>query len=267
LATYASRPGNLAFLADTFHLCNASSLLDPWNLQLWLGDGVLDLNTQSNDPACTEKYCNLETKCQALLNYSAVHNATAMETIAWMTEEIRQQNEREYRECVELDFEKTVRMIADPERGRGWRSWLWQTCTEFGFYQTCELGSQCPFAQGLHPLEQDLAICDIAFGVRSWNIARNIGATNLWTGGWRLTSSNILSVTGTADPWSELAITSSCRDDVYRVVNASHHYWTHPVLPTDDQEVQAARRVIFETVRKWLLPDDPESIVSSFIAK
>jgi hypothetical protein len=262
LATCASNPSNFAYLADKFHLCNASSLLDPWNVQMWLGDGVFDLNTQSNDPACTEKYCNLETKCQALISYSAIHNATALETIIWMTEELRQRNGKDD-ECVELDFEKTVREIADPERGRGWRSWLWQTCTEFGFYQTCELGSQCPFAQGLHPLEQDFMICEIAFGVRSRNIAKNIGATNLWTGGWRMTTSNILSVTGTADPWSELAITSSCRHDVHRVVNASHHYWTHPLLPSDDQEVQKARLVIFETVRKWLLLDEPETMVSS----
>merc|ERR1711972_940889 len=31
--------------------------------------------------------------------------------------------------------------------------WGYQTCTEFGFYQTCEVGSDCFFTQGLVSFE------------------------------------------------------------------------------------------------------------------
>ena len=134
---------------------------------------------------------------------------------------------------------------------------------EFGFYQSCERDSTCPYARGWHPLSQDLELCAAAFGVAPREVvARAVQAANEWSGGWRLASSttNILSVTGTMDPWSELAIThknsenSSSSSLVYEVPGASHHFWTHPVRPTDDPRVMAAREHIYRTVAgDWLM--------------
>jgi hypothetical protein len=46
------------------------------------------------------------------------------------------------------------------------RSWPYQTCTEWGFYQTCELGSRCPFTQGYNNLTQSVAMCQLMFGIK-----------------------------------------------------------------------------------------------------
>ena len=44
-------------------------------------------------------------------------------------------------------------------------SWPWQTCSEFGFYQTCEVGSRCPFAKGYVTLDESMAFCVPRAGV------------------------------------------------------------------------------------------------------
>ncbi len=48
------------------------------------------------------------------------------------------------------------------------RSWIWQTCTEFGFYQTCDPKTQCPFTTSpwLSTAQSYLDICTEAFGIQ-----------------------------------------------------------------------------------------------------
>ena len=187
-----------------------------------------------------------------------------------------------------IDWNEILNYIADPQRGMmgGLRSWLWQTCTEFGFYQTCEKGSQCPYGRGYHPLEHDLEVCSYAFGVASEEVKANIQQTLEYYGDKELKGgSRIISVNGNVDPWSTLARTNYTRSDVrvenslvsenallpvYNVVGASHHFWTHPVKDTDSASVQDARTFIHETVLGWLfvaVDDDDFSSEAAFELK
>lgn len=263
LDTILWHPTNeLADLERDFQLCNVTSLLqDPRNIQIFVGDGVYGLNTQGNDPACSGYLCNIEQTCKAAVGYYENHatNRTdgkhAMETLGWLVREFNQHHQ-EPGYCLELDWKKTLAYMADPEQGQegGLRSWLWQTCTEFGFYQTCEYGSTCPFGQGWHPLSEDLEVCKVAFGVT--NVMEAVQATNEYYGGWKLPGSRILSVTGTVDPWTELSKTRTVDPillPVHTVPGASHHFWTHAVKESDSEEVQQAREAIYETTRAWLL--------------
>lgn len=271
-ATRSSSDGEaVARLARQFHLCNATALTsNVRNQQLWLGDGVLYFGTQENDPSCQDSpYCNIPKKCEALTaryeyemeqdENATIASATvaALAFLATYPSSIGMPED-----CVELDWEGTIQFIADPLRGQedGLRSWLWQTCTEFGFYQTCER-SGCPFAVGFHPLEQDLEVCERAFGVDALTVAKAVQATNEWSGGWRMDATRILSVTGTIDPWSEMAMQNPSRHYnvtalpvVYQVPGASHHFWTHPIRDTDGSAIEAARVLIFDTVHAWLFP-------------
>lgn len=49
--------------------------------------------------------------------------------------------------------------------------------------QTCEIGSRCPFTQGLHTLNLDLRICQEAFGIEAKHVRKQISYTNLYYGG------------------------------------------------------------------------------------
>jgi hypothetical protein len=179
-------------------------------------------------------------------------------------------------QCLELDWNAYLKYLATPTKSQeeGNRSWLWQTCTEFGYYQTCEGGdtSTCPFGKGFHPLQLDFEICEAAFGINATTVRKNVEESIEYYGGksFRPGTSRILSVNGNVDPWSFLAR----RDDSttlsdpklpnYWVPGASHHFWTHPVRPTDTIEVQIARQVIYLKVKEWL--EEPKVDVGTKVA-
>jgi len=262
------------------------------NTELFVGDGVGQLMglPQSNDPACNYTLCNIQKVCQGLEQQvsNATTNATNttttrnMQALAWYVQQLNRRdnnNSSAPTQCLDLDWEATIRWIANPHNKQNWgaRSWLWQTCTEFGFYQTCETaggdngtngssgddggggGGGCPFGRGYHPLSQDLEICERAFGIQPNEVARNIQATIEYYGGWKLDTPRILSMTGSVDPWSELALpkdTSNPQRPVYQVPGASHHFWTHPPLETDNDTIQQAREIIVDTLRHWIDQDN-----------
>lgn len=265
--TSGNRSEPYELIADLFQLCNGTTLNDFWNAQLFLGDGVYDWDVQGNDPACSDpksnetvSCTNIATDCAALLDYYETQTDPltpnrAMHTLAWLV----RHNQRTPDDCLTLDWDRTVQALADPNRRENWgtRSWLWQTCTEFGFYQTCTLDSKCPFGKGYHPLIQDVELCRRMFDIPESLIYRAVQDTNEIYGGWQLQSSRILSVTGDVDPWTELSLIESTSPNlpVHSVPGASHHFWTHAVQSTDDEAVMKARRLIQSQIREWLSID------------
>lgn len=107
-------------------------------------------------------------------------------------------------ECLTVDWQGTLDYLKDPEKAKrgGLRSWEWQTCTEFGFYQTCEEDSGCPYGKGYHTLQQDFQVCDVAFGISEEEVRESIEQTKEYYGANKLLEggSRILSVNGNVDP-------------------------------------------------------------------
>lgn len=168
-------------------------------------------------------------------------------------------------DCVELDWNKTLEVLANSSsKLGGTRSWLWQTCTEFGFYQTCKEHSRCPYGKGYHNINSDLEICRFAYGISKEEVYESVRQSLEYYGDHMELkgASRILSVNGDVDPWSTLArthITLSHEDQkeedllpVYIVKGASHHFWTHPVKAADDEDMRSAREFIYTTIMKWL---------------
>ena len=136
--------------------------------------------------------------------------------------------------------------------------WGWQTCTEFGFYQTCEIGSICFYTQGLNLLPDMDDFCKVDYGIAQEQIARSIDATNAFYGADRPdlahNASRIMYVNGDVDPWSGLSILKALSKDLPTLIvqGASHHAWTHPTYSTDQASVVTARRMIRQQVSAWL---------------
>ena len=275
LVQQVKNPDNHARLAAEFGLCNATQLSGPSrNVELWLGDGVTPVGTQENDPACTsDPLCNIGKKCAFLLQARIAGHSPAQalaklerQRLNFLSQKHNHHHsntENTRQSCTDLDWEKNVEFLSDTSSPRGgWRSWLWQTCTEFGFYQTCEVGSTCPYGRGYHPLSQDLEICQRAFGVSPHRVASAVQESMQYYGGWQLGTSRVLSVNGDVDPWSELALlhsaTGSNNLPAFVVPGASHHFWTHPVKETDSLEVIGARELIYSTIVQWLDDIDDE---------
>ena len=129
---------------------------------------------------------------------------------------------------------------------------------QFGFYQTCDLGSGCFYTQGLNLLADMDGFCEADYGISQPQIAAAIAQTNTFYGAGRPdlahNASRILYVNGDVDPWSGLSILTAPSTDLPTLVvpGASHHAWTHPSYPTDQPSVIGARATIRAQVSLWL---------------
>jgi serine protease 16 len=225
-------------LEKLFNVCIPGTLENERNREEFAGNGVVYLPVQSNDPACTTNLCNISSICSYLINTAQGNN---MEKLAALSKE-------QSPICGLPSYDAMIKFWSSPENPD--RSWLYQTCTEWGFYQTCQIGSNCPYTQGLHTLSSDYDICQTAFGITSDTVDAQIqNALDIY-GGDDLQGSRILFVNGQIDPWHANSVLSSpnAEEPVYMVNGASHHYWTHPSSPTDTAEVNAAREYIWNTV-------------------
>lgn len=259
-------------LAQLFNVCDASTaLLSKRNQELFLGDGLIYIPAQSNDPDCAgdtndddgedPDLCNIERLCGYMIHAKIGigdvndNNASPKTELDILADVARKQRGGDVtEECVEVDWEATLRELTEPVvEGFGMRSWLWQTCTEFGFYQTCVDEDTCPYAASYHLVDMDLEICKVAFGIT--NVYDNVQATLDHYGGLDIVGgSRVLSVNGNVDPWSELAVQVSPKDSLpaTMVQGASHHFWTHPVKSTDEPEIIQVRKYIYSVVMDWL---------------
>jgi serine protease 16 len=181
-------------------------------------------------------------------------NSTTLEILVDVAAKQRNSNE-----CMEVDWNATLVELSKPTvTDEGWRSWLWQTCTEVGFYQTCNDDS-CPYATSYHSVDVDLEICRVAFNVT--DVYENVQASLDFYGGLDLDGgSRVLFVNGDVDPWSALGVLNSteCRLPAAVVAGASHHAWTHVVKESDAPEINQVRNYIYSVVMDWLniVPND-----------
>ena len=140
-------------------------------------------------------------------------------------------------------------------------------CTEFGFYQTCENNSNCPFSKGHHSVDLDFEICEKAFGIDAKKVKDSIQSTLAYYGGWDLTPGDdksgalegqkrLIFINGDVDPWSELSVDEkrgSSHVQKIKVAGASHHFWTHSVRESDDKHVVQARQAIYRQINKEII--------------
>ncbi|CAM9504375.1 unnamed protein product [Pylaiella littoralis] len=281
-------------LVEIFELCDDTSLEQESARVLFAGDGVVMLPIQENDPACNTTLCNIKAVCDVM-----THNdkrSEASQSQAFLPSAIRkiQRNlpsngdrgheppspcesfpPSDIRDSAAggLRGSSSLAMMSDPtDASNPNRAWLYQTCTEFGFYQashasfasscllTCEIGSRCPFTQGLHTLNLDLRICQEAFGIEAKHVRKQISYTNLYYGGRKPRGSRVIFPNGSIDPWHALGVLESPMPElpVIYVEGASHHFWTHPSKPTDSSDVAKARMEIWKQVTEWLDEDDDD---------
>ena len=246
-------------LRAMFDVCDVEGMVDPLlpgrNREMFAGDGVVYVPAQENDPSCEGELCDVGKLCAALLEGGGAGEGP-VDSLARVA---KVQNGGE---CVDVSWEGRLGLLGSLAGvAGGTRSWLYQTCNEFGFYQTCEVGSSCPFSKGYHPLDQDLEMCATLFNVT--DVELRVAKTETY-GGWNPEGTRVLYVNGDVDPWSTLSVTVGNPEVVadqatlphFWCEGASHHFWTHKVLSTDAGEVNEARERIYEQVETWLA--DPE---------
>ncbi|XP_036737915.2 thymus-specific serine protease [Manis pentadactyla] len=157
--------------------------------------------------------------------------------------------------CLSFSRAETVsqlRVTEPQESGVGDRQWLYQTCTEFGFYVTCE-GPRCPFSQ-LPALPSHLELCEQVFGLSASSIAQAVAQTNSYYGGQTLGATQVLFVNGDIDPWHVLSVTQVLgpSKSALLIPGASHCLDMAPERPADSPSLRQGRQNIFQQLQTWL---------------
>eukprot|EP00467_Chlorarachnion_reptans_P004881 CAMPEP_0114523406 /NCGR_PEP_ID=MMETSP0109-20121206/21271_1 /TAXON_ID=29199 /ORGANISM="Chlorarachnion reptans, Strain CCCM449" /LENGTH=493 /DNA_ID=CAMNT_0001704713 /DNA_START=32 /DNA_END=1513 /DNA_ORIENTATION=+ len=224
-------------LAELFGLPSAEWLEEKENQKLFAGEGVAYFPSQGNDPSCEEDACNIARICDIMMKTNEDDNVDRLAAVkkaqaSWLDKQMKE---------------------AEAMLGDFANYWGWQTCTEFGFYQTCDTGSHCPYTQGLDLLSDQLQIC-AKFNISPDTVAANVAFTNVYYGGLSPVATRVMWPNGEVDPWSQLAVlnTTAPEQPTLWVAGASHHFWTHTPLPTDQTSVQDARTTIRDQVKAWL---------------
>ena len=251
---------------------------------------------QSNDPACdraANAACDVRGACALMTNFSSASgsgradvnadaNAGATDASLRNLAEVARRAYGAGR-CVDVNHAANVARLnvtALPSDWRAYdgdRAWFWQTCVEFGFYQTCD-DERCPFfsrdlalARAAPTLAFFADVCAEAFGLDLERAVFPAAArANARTGGVTPGGSRIMYPSGSVDPWRANSFTPDLAGSIphrsekavrktlpaMMVRGASHHAWTHPPRDTDQASVVRARARITAQVEKWLEETD-----------
>lgn len=243
-------------LAEQFGFCDPSTALVTEEIAgQWAGAGVIEVPSQENDPSCSTPACDIGSICSMLLNGTSLDNVEKLAMVSEAQHDgrcIKGWSEDAIAEAVSL-----VSLTSPSSAGRAMgsaRSWPYQTCTEFAFYQTCEVGSRCPFVKGYNTLDDMIAMCDTLFGISPDAVAEQVAFSNACYGGDAPQGTRILFPNGDVDPWHGLGVLEAPSDSepVMMVAGASHHFWTHPQNQITQSTVQAAKTQIQDQVISWL---------------
>eukprot|EP00908_Phaeocystis_cordata_P002847 Transcript_13091.p1 GENE.Transcript_13091~~Transcript_13091.p1 ORF type:complete len:506 (-),score=202.27 Transcript_13091:1411-2928(-) len=246
--------------------------------QRFAGGGVASFPAQSNDPTCTRPGCDINHICQVMTSdgpddaVARLARLRKLQRTEEQQEQEQEQQERQHQEQPPPMVEAATgsagggarrRLAGVAELHRSLDYWGWQTCNEFGFYQTCEVGSGCFFTQGLVLLPDEMGFCQELYQISPATVAANVAASNKFYGGARPDllsppATRVLYPNGNVDPWHGLSVLSAPTPQlpVLMVDGASHHAWTHPSAPTDQPTVVAARAAIRQQVAAWLAEDN-----------
>lgn len=166
--------------------------------------------------------------------------------------------------CEDVSYAATIEYLSDitPDPTNAARPWVYQTCNEFGYYQTADSPNQ-PFYAFKSNLGLDFSrkMCYDAFN--GWSSDPNVAFTNEKYGGVHLDATNIVFTSGTIDPWHALGITNYTNTlpqypselPVYILGTAHCNDLYAPNPSSDPPSLVYAREIVAKKVNQWLHTD------------
>eukprot|EP01034_Spumella_vulgaris_P024824 gene24824-31211_t len=136
------------------------------------------------------------------------------------------------------------------------RPWTYQTCNEFGYFQTTDSKNQPFHSWSWLSLDFSRQICAAAFD--GWTADPQVGWINQNYGDLHIAGTNIVFATGSTDPWHALAVNNataalseSSETKVY-IDSTAHCMDLYAPKSSDSAALTFARQVIHDNVDKWL---------------
>lgn len=163
-------------------------------------------------------------------------------------------------QCLDISYTDMIAelqntSLASPAADGG-RQWTYQTCAEFGYFQSTDSTNQV-FGTNI-PVSFYVQQCTDIFGplFNASTIAANADWVNDFYGGKDLEGSNIVLPNGSIDPWHALSVTdaSNLPPSVTTVfmTGTAHCADMYPATPDDIPSLTAGRIAIFNTLSKWV---------------
>jgi len=157
--------------------------------------------------------------------------------------------------CSESSYQSYMAdlMNVDPKNpAASGRSWYYQTCNEFGYYQTGE-SVLSPFSPAI-TLDYFLQMCQIAFGISKDMVEQNVYNTNQYYGGRNLNSSRIMFTNGVVDPWHKLGITTTIGPELPAILmeGTAHCADLYPSRLNDLPVLSQTRSTFISYLQVWL---------------
>eukprot|EP01116_Phalansterium_solitarium_P001757 TRINITY_DN11572_c0_g1_i1.p2 TRINITY_DN11572_c0_g1~~TRINITY_DN11572_c0_g1_i1.p2 ORF type:complete len:487 (-),score=200.13 TRINITY_DN11572_c0_g1_i1:218-1642(-) len=203
--------------------------------------GVVQYNDEVYGSVDINTLCGIMTNgTDVLTNYALVNNIF-----------IQQQQPA----CTMVSYTDTLAQLQNltsPSDGVGIRSWTYQTCAEFAYFQTTDSpASVQPFGD-LVPLSYYTGICTDLFGFTG---LPQINETNAYYGGNNPRgATRIVFVNGSIDPWHALGITKNLTESLTAVfiTGTAHCANMFPATPHDPPGLAIAQQQISQQIGEWL---------------
>ena len=135
------------------------------------------------------------------------------------------------------------------------RQWTYQTCVEFGFFQTSSLTQE--IFSSKFPVEFFTKQCADIFGPK-FNLTlmqKGVFRTNTLYGDFNIQANRIVYAHGSTDPWHALGITKTINEDAPAIYikDTAHCAVMYPSSKIDPPQLVSARKKIRALIKKWLL--------------
>jgi len=242
------RANNVTGLKSALRLCNNVNTNDAMAVATAVGIAIDpfmgDVQYNSNNP-------NSNTVIQ---DCAIMTNAGTGDPLKRLTNFI---NQKYGGSCVDNNYNSDVTELQKSSwtaRYIGSRLWLWQTCTEFGYYQGTDSSKQ-PFGTSMPYITELREYCTAVFGLTEATVNSLIDQTNFIYGSTNLQVTNVVLPNGSLDPWHALGIFLS---DINPSALARYIPYTSHCMdmmetsPYDSTELTNARNTIQAQIQLWL---------------
>jgi len=241
---------NPSKLLTDFNGCSKMSTdLDEVTFLEALSDSVAGVVQYSGDNNGLGRMWNVSRMCNMLLESGDAYEKYVAFTRLFMS--------TTGEDCMDCNYEDSLNALrkTDPTNpDAAGRSWTYQTCVEYGYYQTVE-SSNVPFSKRI-TLDYFLTMCKDLYGIDKSSPAKSVDYTNSYYGGRNVGSNKIVFLNGSVDPWHALGLISDTPkpDDmpVYYIKGTAHCADLYGTSPNDLSTLTDARTQAWKYVDKWL---------------
>ncbi|CAI5446317.1 unnamed protein product [Caenorhabditis angaria] len=247
-------------LKSTFHLCQEININDDKAVKyFWetVYSPYMEIVQYTGDAAGA--FATQLTISNAICKYHLNTQTTILQKMKQVNNYFNLENE--YFGCNDISYQGFIDFMKDETFGEAQsdRAWVWQTCTEFGYYQSTASPIAGPWFGGVQNLPAQYYIdeCTAIYGAQynSAEVQTAVDYTNKYYGGRdQLNTDRILLPNGDIDPWHALGKLNSTNPNIVPVVinGTAHCADMYGTSTLDSVYLTQARQTIANVLDKWL---------------